>query len=161
MQSGGTDPISRQDEEAQIVKDVETFDPSQLVRDYDEIADALPVFCVSARAFQMLSGKIPQQDLQIDGFQSLEMTEIPALQSHARRLTESSREYRSRSFLNEVNELLNAINIFASNDSMDGLGELAQRSNENFIQIKLSVLEEVRRRILAPFLAFPFDANIF
>lgn len=87
------------------------------------------------------------------------MTEIPALQSHAQQLTESSRASRSRSFLNEVNDLLNTTRIFIANDSTNELGDLALRSNETFIQAELKKLEVVSNKQSNIALASWIDTN--
>ncbi|KAK4106277.1 hypothetical protein N658DRAFT_482183 [Parathielavia hyrcaniae] len=40
----------------------ETFDPAHLQRDYTEIARKLPVFCVSSKAYQKMSGRLKNDE---------------------------------------------------------------------------------------------------
>ena len=84
------------------------------MRDYDELARNLPVFCVSSRAFQKLAGRLEKDTVQTDGFTCLDDTEIPQLQEHAKRLTEAHRINTCRLFLNELNRLLNSMKLWAA-----------------------------------------------
>lgn len=105
--------IRRLDQDLANEEDAANFDPDQEIRDYDELARNLPVFCVSARAFQKLAGRLERDTVQTDGFTSLDDTEIPQLQEHAKRLTEGGRISTSRLFLNELNQLLNSMKLWA------------------------------------------------
>lgn len=51
------------DQETAIEEDEENFDPDVDLRDYDKVAETLPVFCVSSRAFQKLSGRLVRDKL--------------------------------------------------------------------------------------------------
>ena len=42
------------DQELAAEEDEENFDPAKDIRDYDEVARSLPVFCVSSRGYQKL-----------------------------------------------------------------------------------------------------------
>lgn len=72
----------RLDQELAEERDGEMFDPDFWERDYQHMADMLPVFCVSSRAYQKSSGRIIK-DEAVSGFPSIEDTEIPALKRHA------------------------------------------------------------------------------
>lgn len=74
--------IKELDQETAIEEDEENFDPDIDLRNYDEVAETLPVFCVSSRAFQKLSGKMVRDKFNSAGFRSLEEAEIPQLQAH-------------------------------------------------------------------------------
>ena len=52
-------------------EDAEGFDPEADARDYDEVARSLPVFCVSSRAYQKLSGCL-KKDPNVPGFTTVE-----------------------------------------------------------------------------------------
>jgi len=56
-------------------------------RDYSQVEKALPVFVVSSKAFQVLSGDQQDDKIAIHGFLSIEDTEVPALQQHCSSLT--------------------------------------------------------------------------
>ncbi|KAL8946392.1 MAG: hypothetical protein Q9222_007207 [Ikaeria aurantiellina] len=107
--------IRELDMELAAEKDEDNFDPDEEVRDYDEVARGLPVFCVSSRGYQKLKGRL-QKDRPVPGFQSIEETEIPMLQAHCTKLTEAGRIVSSRKFLNNLSQLLNSLAFWASND---------------------------------------------
>lgn len=56
-------------------EDEANFDPEHDIRDYEEVAKALKVFCVSARAYQKLSGRL-KRDGDVAGFQEKDETEV-------------------------------------------------------------------------------------
>ncbi|KAK0643251.1 hypothetical protein B0T16DRAFT_391805 [Cercophora newfieldiana] len=108
--------IKELDQEAAAQEDEENFDPEVDLRDYDAVAESLPVFCVSSRAFQSLSGRLKKDNINSTGFLSLDDTEIPQLQVHAKKLTEGSRVANSRRFLNDLMQLVNSMQMWASDD---------------------------------------------
>ena len=73
--------IKEIDQEIAAEEDEDNFNPDNDVRDYDEVAKSLPVFCVSSRGYQKLQGRL-RKDPPVPGFTSIEETEIPALQAH-------------------------------------------------------------------------------
>lgn len=75
--------IKEIDQEIAAEEDEENFNPENEVRDYDEVAKSLPVFCVSSRGYQKLQGRF-RKDPPVPGFTNIEETEIPALQTHVR-----------------------------------------------------------------------------
>lgn len=76
--------IKEIDQEIAAEEDEDNFNPEAEVRDYDEVAKSLPVFCVSSRGYQKLQGRL-RKDPPVPGFTTIEETEIPALQAHVRR----------------------------------------------------------------------------
>jgi DNA repair exonuclease SbcCD ATPase subunit len=50
--------IREMDNEIQEEENPDNFDPEDEVRDYQQVAESLPVFCVSSRAYQKLSGRM-------------------------------------------------------------------------------------------------------
>ncbi|KAI0470344.1 hypothetical protein F4859DRAFT_522828 [Xylaria cf. heliscus] len=108
--------IKELDQENSAEENDATFDPDQDVRDYNEVARSLPVFCVSSRAYQKLSGKLEKDDFQSHGFLSMEDTEIPKLQGHAKKLTEAGRMSHCRRFLNDLSQLINSMKLWSAND---------------------------------------------
>jgi phage shock protein A len=59
-------------------EDEDNFNPEEELRDYDQVAKSLPVFCVSSRAYQKMCGRM-QKDDGIPGFVTPEETEVPQL----------------------------------------------------------------------------------
>jgi hypothetical protein len=110
--------IKEIDQENAAREDEDNFDPDEEMRDYDEVANSLPVFCISSRAFQKMCGRM-KKDGDVLGFTSPEHTEIPQLQAHCRKLTESGRTQTSRTFLTGFCKLLTTFKLRASNDNAD------------------------------------------
>ncbi|KAL8652063.1 MAG: hypothetical protein Q9226_004426 [Calogaya cf. arnoldii] len=103
------------DQEIAAEEDEDNFNPEKDVRDYDEVAKSLPVFCVSSRGYQKLQGRL-RKDPAVPGFTTIEETEIPALQAHCEKLTETGRANSCRAFINRLSSLLNSLTIWASSD---------------------------------------------
>lgn len=107
--------IKELDQENAIEVDEENFDPDVDLRDYNMIAQSLPVFCVSSRAYQKMSGRL-EKDGKVAGFLSEEETELPQLKKHCKKLTEAGRAGTCRVFLNALSQLLLSISLWAGND---------------------------------------------
>lgn len=105
--------IKEIDQELAAEEDEENFDPDAEVRDYDAVAKGLPVFCVSSRGYQKLQGRL-RKDPPVPGFTSVEETEIPALQKHCEKLTETGRSANCHSFINKLSQLLDSLTLWAS-----------------------------------------------
>lgn len=80
-------------------------------RDYDELARSLPVFCVSAIAYQILKGRCRNDGVK-SGFRDVGQTEIPQLQQHAIRMTVPARADAAKKFLNCLLEKLNSLSMW-------------------------------------------------
>ncbi|ROV95754.1 hypothetical protein VPNG_08780 [Cytospora leucostoma] len=136
--------IKELDQQTAVEEDETAFDPDEDIRDYDEVARSLPVFTVSARAYQKLSGRLSKDAVHIDGFYSVQDTEIPQLQEHAKKLTEGGRASSSRHFLNELSQLLNSLNMWATYDRrMEGHSKKDQKIDEAFLRSRLANLRKV------------------
>jgi hypothetical protein len=107
--------IKELDQELAEEEDAANFNPEVEVRDYDEVARSLPVFCVSSRAYQKLKGRL-QRDKAVPGFENIDETEIPKLQAHCRKLTEAGREAACKRFLTHLTQLLNSLLLWSRND---------------------------------------------
>ncbi|GAP92026.2 putative tat pathway signal sequence [Rosellinia necatrix] len=135
--------IKELDQENAVEEDDETFDPDQDIRDYDEVARSLPVFCVSSRAYQKLSGRLEKDDFESHGFPSVEDTEIPQLQEHAKKLTESGRRSHCRSFLNDLSRLINSMKLWSMHDDSKSSLTLGEKRREaQHLKKLLDQLEE-------------------
>lgn len=134
--------IKELDQENALEDDPDNFDPETDMRDYDEVARSLPVFCVSSRAYQKLSGRM-QKDREVAGFTAAEQTEIPQLQAHCKKLTEHGRQASCKRFLNGMNQLLTSLSLWASDDGSSMKMTLQQRASErSFLTGKLKKLED-------------------
>ncbi|KAI1302789.1 hypothetical protein F5Y03DRAFT_396306 [Xylaria venustula] len=135
--------IKELDQENAVEEDDETFDPDEDHRNYDEVAHSLPVFCVSSRAYQKLTGKLEKDDFQAHGFLSIEETEIPKLQEHAKKLTEARRVSHCRQFLNDLSQLVNSMKLWsADGDDASNLTDSEKTQEEKHLKKLLGHLEE-------------------
>ncbi|KAK2607165.1 hypothetical protein N8I77_005867 [Diaporthe amygdali] len=134
--------IKELNQESAIEEDEAAFDPDEDTQNYDEIVRSLPVFCVSARAYQKLAGRLQHDAVQIDGFLSQDDTEIPQLQEHAKKLTESVRLNTSQSFLNELNQLLNSMKLWAFDGTRLAVSNKYQEIDELFLRTRLVSLQK-------------------
>ncbi|KXH33006.1 hypothetical protein CSIM01_05141 [Colletotrichum simmondsii] len=134
--------IKELDQEAAIEEDEETFNPDEDIRDYDEVARNLPVFCVSSRAYQKMRGRLQKDDFNNDGFRDVNETEVPQLQQHAKKLTEGGRAAGGRRFLTELSQLLNSMKMWAANDgSRSHLSHRELQSEGTRVRMQLATLD--------------------
>ncbi|EOD47067.1 putative tat pathway signal sequence protein [Neofusicoccum parvum UCRNP2] len=132
--------IKELDQETALDEDEENFNPDEDFRDYDEVARSLPVFCISSRAFQKLSGRL-KRDKDVSGFKDIQETGMPQLQAHSKKLTEAGRAANSQKFLNNLSQLLNSIALWATqNDHGSQLTASQQRKEAQFLEQKLAEL---------------------
>jgi hypothetical protein len=108
--------IKEIDQENAAEEDEDNFNPDEEMRDYDQVAKSLPVFCISSRAYQKMCGRMLKDD-GVPGFVTSEETEVPQLQSHCKKLTEGGRIQTSRTFLTSVCQTLTTFNLWMSNNA--------------------------------------------
>ncbi|CAF9943183.1 MAG: hypothetical protein ALECFALPRED_010769, partial [Alectoria fallacina] len=133
--------IKELDQELAAEEDEENFNPDAEIRNYDDVARGLPVFCVSSRGYQKLQGRL-RKDPHIAGFTSIEETEIPQLQAHCEKLTETGRSANCRTFINKLSQLLNSLTLWASSDGTSANMTAEQRAREaRYLQKGLKSLE--------------------
>ncbi|KAI1819833.1 hypothetical protein F4861DRAFT_534136 [Xylaria intraflava] len=119
------------------------FDPESEIRDYEDLARNFPVFCVSSRAYQKLQGRLRKDHTKSSGFICVEDTEIPDLQKHAKSLAEARRAIYSRSFLNEIFQLVNSMKLWSTDDDVrPSLTEEEKFQEQDYIYWLLSHLEK-------------------
>ncbi|KAK3723591.1 hypothetical protein LTR37_001843 [Vermiconidia calcicola] len=134
--------IKELDQENAEEEDPDNFNPEEDIRDYDEVAQSLPVFCVSSRAYQQLSGGL-QKDNEVAGFATKDQTEIPQLQAHCKKLTINGRQANCRRFLNSLSQLLNSLELWSSDGGTGVKLTTQQRDAEKgFLARKLKDLEK-------------------
>ncbi|OQO00786.1 hypothetical protein B0A48_13473 [Cryoendolithus antarcticus] len=132
--------IRELDQEDAADEDPDAFNPDEDLRDYEEVARSLPVYCVSSRAYQKLSGRM-QKDSAVAGFTHADQTEIPQLQAHCKQLTENGRATACKRFLNSVNQLLTSLGLWSSDDGTGLKMTSQQRTDERvFLTSKLKQL---------------------
>lgn len=133
--------IKELDQENAIEEDEENFNPDEDLRDYDEVAQSLPVYCVSSKAYQKMCGRM-KKDAMPGGFNTKEETEIPQLKDHCKQLTEASRISNCRGFLNNFNQLMNSLVIWSSNDGTGlKLTDAQHQAESIWLNKKLKELE--------------------
>ncbi|KAH0369733.1 hypothetical protein KCU65_g3085, partial [Aureobasidium melanogenum] len=134
--------IKELDQETAADEDPDTFNPEEDLRDYEKVAKDLPVYCVSSRAYQKLSGRLVK-DNAVRGFTDVEQTEIPALKLHCKRLTEKVRSIKSRRFLTLLSQLCTSLALWSCNDGSGANKTDQQRDAEQrFLARKLKDLEK-------------------
>lgn len=134
-------------------EDPDSFNPEEDIRDYRQVVKSLPVFCVSSRAYQKLSGRL-QKDSPVCGFTNLQETEMPQLQAHCRKLTERGRQASCRSFLYSIKRLLNSLALWASDDGTgSNLTSQQQDAEKAFLGRKLKELEKALGDVITDTLA--------
>lgn len=141
----------------------ESFDPSVDFRDYDQVARALPVFCVSSKAYQKLKGRL-RRDHAVKAFCNTEETEIPALQAHCLSLTVAQRKSGCQSFLNGLQQLVNSLDLLCSiSGSSESLCEERKENNRVFLQSRLDALQLVcsKSRSIDVYVSSPLSAHSY
>ncbi|KAF2660783.1 hypothetical protein K491DRAFT_711373 [Lophiostoma macrostomum CBS 122681] len=134
--------IKELDQENAAEENEETFNPDEDLRDYDKVAQSLPVFCVSSRAYQKLCGRLVK-DGDVPGFRTLEETEIPQLQAHCKKLTEGGRIQTCRTFLLNLCQQLNTFSFWATDDGTGlQLSDEEKRRQVNYLEKRLKELEK-------------------
>ncbi|KAK1756044.1 hypothetical protein QBC47DRAFT_298399 [Echria macrotheca] len=74
-------------------------------RDYQKLADMLPVFCVSSKAYLKKTGQL-EKDEAMSGFPDVEDTGIPGLQRHALSIAGAVRGAGLKAFFNNLHNYL-------------------------------------------------------
>lgn len=123
-------------------QDRENFDPTVALRDYDEVERTFPVFCVSARAYQKLCGRL-NKDGKGTSFADTSETEIPALQEHCVTATVKYRQASALQFLNTLDQLLNSLSLWSLGNSNAVLNKKDFAKISDFVAEKISDLDEV------------------
>lgn len=130
------------DREAAEDVDGENFDPEAQLRDYTEVANQLPVFCVSSRGYQKLRGRL-RKDGDPPVFQDVEQTGIPALQAHCEKLTEDGRSMSARRFLTNLSQFCNSLSLWSTGDgTVSHLSEDQKAKEAHTLEDKFKELDK-------------------
>ncbi|KAH7364551.1 putative GTPase SLIP-GC [Rhexocercosporidium sp. MPI-PUGE-AT-0058] len=142
IQRDFADGIRELDMESAQEENPDQFNPEDDLRDYDDVASSLPVFCVSSRAYQKIKGRL-QRDKAVPGFRTAEETEIPQLQAHCKKLTEAGRALNCRKYLTNLSQLMNSLGLWASNDGTGlNLTDVQLADETRFLKLRLQKLEQ-------------------
>ncbi|KAK7952370.1 uncharacterized protein PG986_008098 [Apiospora aurea] len=106
------------DQETAMQDQGDNYNPEKDMRDYEAVANLLPVFCVSSREYQKKCGRIKSQEEE-EGFATLEDTEIPQLLEHAKKSTDVSRVKNCKKFLNNALQAWQSLQLWATEDLKD------------------------------------------
>ena len=135
--------IKELDQDIAAEEDGYNFNPEQEVRNYEEVARSLPVFCVSSRGYQKLKGRL-RKDPAVSGFQTVDDTEIPQLQDHCRSLTVSERTNGCKRFMTNLSQLLNSITLWTSSEACKSrLTEAQSAVEKQILQANLEKFKSV------------------
>lgn len=120
-------------------------DPVRITRaDALDISIGLRRGCTKAVIEVALILRSPQN---IAGFKAIEETEIPQLQAHCEKLTETGRSANCKTFINKLSQLLNSLTLWASSDGTSSNMTAEQRAREaRYLQKGLQALENVSSR---------------
>lgn len=112
--AAGIREIDEEDDSA----DVENYDPSMQKRDYDEVARSLSAFCISSKTYQQLRKPSHLVMKGVDGFRTVEDTEIPSLQKHAMSSAAIGQIRSNKAYLNQFSQVMNSLTICTTNDGL-------------------------------------------
>ncbi|KAK4149799.1 hypothetical protein C8A00DRAFT_46657 [Chaetomidium leptoderma] len=145
-------------------QDEENFDPNQSHRDYRKVAEQLPVFCVSSKAYQKLSGRL-ENDERIAGFTRLEETEIPALQRQALGIVQETRAENCRRFLRDLSGFLTSLHlqVVQSDQPLKLADDLREKELQSLTKAMDELKQELMLTIRAAFIQCreAVDLNVF
>ncbi|KAH6654028.1 hypothetical protein BKA67DRAFT_518272 [Truncatella angustata] len=132
------------DQETAIRENAENFDHNHRIRDYKQIADSLPVFCVSSRAYQ--AKMYPTKaDAEFAGFVDFDQTEIPQLKAHAQRMTELGRVAACTKFLSSCLRVFQSLRAWLDVKDLDVSISEAEAARE--IQIVKDCILELEKTL--------------
>jgi hypothetical protein len=138
----------RELDEDDVQSDEKNYDPSAAQsRDYNEVADSLPVFTISAKAFQQIC-RPKKRETRVAGFKTLLDTEIPQLVEHAMKLPEQGRIMARKNFLNEFRRLLGSLTIWCTAGDVN-LGENQMSAEEQTYRMQhlQNEMSNLRRKL--------------
>ncbi|EFE39643.1 hypothetical protein TRV_05673 [Trichophyton verrucosum HKI 0517] len=102
--------------------------------------EKLDVFCVSSKAFQILEGRLKEHKV-MKGFIVPEDTGIPQLQRYCLNLGVTARMAKHASFLNNLGQLVNSLQLQAS--GQDKLSLRSKQDDQELLQAEFNNLKEV------------------
>ncbi|KAJ8590321.1 hypothetical protein M405DRAFT_897528 [Rhizopogon salebrosus TDB-379] len=110
------------DDAAAEERNPDSFDPTQSLRNYDEID--LPVFTCSSRDYVRITGQV-KGDGDPSCFSNFEDTGIPALQQWCHQLTVSGRSRTAKQFHTHLKTFANSVQVY-----VNGIGDVTAADRE-------------------------------
>lgn len=148
--AAGIREIDEEDDSA----DAENYDPSVQKRDYDEVARSLSAFCISSKAYQQLRKPSHLAIDRVEGFRTVEDTEIPRLQKHAMSSAAIGQIRSNKAYLNQFSQVMNSLTIWTTTDGLmlqqaqpgqtDQTSESSKGWDMDFLDIHIKELAKVR-----------------
>ncbi|KAG2369878.1 hypothetical protein BDR07DRAFT_1526349 [Suillus spraguei] len=111
------------DDAAAEERNPDSFDPTQNLRNYDEID--LPVFTCSSRDYIRITGQV-KGDGDPSCFSNVEDTGIPSLRQWCHQLTISSRSRAAKQFHTHLKTFANSVRVY-----IDGIGDVTIADRES------------------------------
>ncbi|KAG2146754.1 hypothetical protein DEU56DRAFT_786239 [Suillus clintonianus] len=111
------------DDAAAEERNPDSFDPTQNLRNYDEID--LPVFTCSSRDYVRITGQV-EGDGDPSCFSNIQDTGIPALRQWCHQLTVSSRSRAAKQFHTHLKTFANSVRVY-----VDGIGDVTIADRES------------------------------
>ncbi|KAG1755777.1 hypothetical protein EDB19DRAFT_1956649 [Suillus lakei] len=111
------------DDAAAEERNPHSFDPTQNLRNYDEID--LPVFTCSSRDYVRITGQV-KGDGDPSCFSNVEDTGIPSLRQWCHQLTISSRSRAAKQFHTHLKTFANSVRVY-----VDGIGDVTIADRES------------------------------
>lgn len=93
--------------------------------------------------YQKLAGRLEKEIVHTEGFTSLDDTEIPQLQEHARKLTEDGRKKTSKAFLDELILFLNSMRLWSAGNTRAAVSQIDKRYDEEALRVCFGRLDAV------------------
>jgi hypothetical protein len=118
-------------------------------RDYDQIANELPIMCTSSRAYQQFRGRGDSDNI-IQGYRDIDETEIPRLQDHAKNLTDELQIATARQFLNELGQLLRSLMLWVTAGGASGLEVEMSKDKKNLEWQNLNTMMDGLQQVRCP-----------
>lgn len=122
--------------------EVESCRPSVQKRDYEKVAQALSVFCISSKAYQQQRKTTQRRTLQTEGFRDLESTGIPSLQEHAKASSREGQIRSNKAYLNQFSKLLNSLTIWSRHELSGQTEERVAEYELRYLESRMSQLQE-------------------
>jgi len=126
--------------------DPDAADPDADVQDYHTLASTLPVFCVSTHLYHEAT------DVSIENAELAELSEIPTLATHAKKLTEQGQIRHGSKFLVDVLSVLNSLKIWATDQAF--FRECERKQLMQNMSDRLDILRKVRISVVPQCVTF-------
>lgn len=122
------------------------YNPSIQKRDYAEVAQSLPVFCISSKAYQQLR-KNTSGESRMEGFTCMEDSEIPGLKDHAKTSALAGQLRSTKAYVNQFMHIMNSLTLWTNELSLQagqcGMSEETKAYELKVLDVQLKGLDKV------------------